>query len=273
MAVKVVAECGASHEGDPQKALRLISEAASAGCDACKFQLYRAESLYEPGKKRERARWYELPLEWLPVLRQKATECGLEIGYSVFSPDLCEHLVGQADFVKISAYDLTYHGLIRAATRTALPVVFSTAMATAAEIRESVALVPRDQGCILLHGVAAYPTLFECMNLSAVVSLREAFNCRSGLSDHTEASEVRAAVVATALGADMIEVHCRLDGTSRDCPDFANSRTPGQLGEYVRTIRRIEAALGDGRKCGPLQVEIPLYDTCRRTDGKKLRSA
>ena len=46
--VFIVAEAGVNHNGDLQTARALIDAAAAAGCDAVKFQTFRAEALASP---------------------------------------------------------------------------------------------------------------------------------------------------------------------------------------------------------------------------------
>jgi sialic acid synthase SpsE len=83
------------------------------------------------------------------------------------------------------------------------------------------------------------------VNLKAMLTLREAFKCHVGYSDHTMGTEVP--VAAVALGAEIIEKHFTLDRTMEG-PDHKASLEPAELKLMVQQIRNIEAALGDGIK-------------------------
>jgi sialic acid synthase SpsE len=67
-----------------------------------------------------------------------------------------------------------------------------------------------------------------------------------GLSDHT--GDVLTGAVAVGAGAEMIEVHFRLDETRKDNPDYLHSHLPSALIEYVTNIRKAEIMMGDGIK-------------------------
>jgi sialic acid synthase SpsE len=53
--------------------------------------------------------------------------------------------------------------------------------------------------------------------------------------------------VAVSLGATLIEKHFTLDNQARG-PDHRLSSDPAELQQLVRSIRAVEASLGDGRK-------------------------
>src|SRR2546426_505318 len=69
---------------------------------------------------------------------------------------------------------------------------------------------------------------------------------------------------AAGLGACVVEKHStpdrRLPG-----PDHASAVEPGELGELVRQIREVEAALGDGLKLGPAPEEEEMPQKARRS--------
>jgi sialic acid synthase SpsE len=72
-----------------------------------------------------------------------------------------------------------------------------------------------------------------------------AFQSPVGYSDHTLGIEV--ALAAVALGACVLEKHFTLD-RNLPGPDHRSSLEPGELAELVQGIRKVEAALGHGRK-------------------------
>jgi N-acetylneuraminate synthase/N,N'-diacetyllegionaminate synthase len=84
------------------------------------------------------------------------------------------------------------------------------------------------------------------VNLNAMLTLKAAFKCEVGYSDHTLGIEVP--IAAVALGATIIEKHFTLD-KEMDGPDHKASLNPKELAEMVTSIRNIEKALGNGIKC------------------------
>jgi sialic acid synthase SpsE len=119
-------------------------------------------------------------------------------------------------------------------------------------------------GCenpVLLHCVSNYPADPAEVNLRAMQTMRSAFDVPVGFSDHTEGIDV--ALAAVALGACVIEKHFTLDRTSPG-PDHRASLEPAALRELVRSIRRVETALGSGRKV-PTARELETAKVARRS--------
>jgi len=82
-----------------------------------------------------------------------------------------------------------------------------------------------------------------------------------GFSDHTK--ELDVALAAVALGACVIEKHFTLD-RNLPGPDHRASLEPAELRQLVRSIRRVESALGSGRKV-PAPSEIETAKVARRS--------
>ena len=101
----------------------------------------------------------------------------------------------------------------------------------------------------------------DSVNLRAMGVMRDTFGLEMGYSDHTVGWVVSCAAVA--LGARVIEKHLTLDRTFPG-PDHAASLEPGELGQMVRKIRMVEAALGRGEKA-PQQVELENRDVARKS--------
>lgn len=241
-----------------------------SGANGVKFQLFRGETLDARQEVQAQLVPYELPLEWLYSLSMHAHTLGLAFGVTPFAVDLVEPLRGLVDFVKVSAYDLTFDDLLYAVVDLNVPVVLSTAMATIDEITHAVALLKStrlSEDIVLLHGVAAYPAALTDHNLLSLHRLRE-YGVRYGLSDHTYGHE--AAVIATALGATWIEKHFRSEDAPQN-PDYTVSADSLAFTAMSEAVRQTLAALGDGERQGPLPLEMPLFTTCRRSNEKRKR--
>lgn len=97
----------------------------------------------------------------------------------------------------------------------------------------------------LLHCTTNYPCPVEEVNLNAMNTLKEAFKCEVGYSDHTMGIEIP--IASVAMGAKIIEKHFTLDSTMSG-PDHKASIGSDDLGLMVKQIRNVEKALGNGIK-------------------------
>jgi N,N'-diacetyllegionaminate synthase len=275
----VIAEAGVNHNGDAALAHRLVGEAATAGADAVKFQTFRAADLvtraapkaaYQrettggDGGQREMLARLELPAEAFAALRDESARRGLVFFSSPFdeaSVDLLAAL-GVALF-KIPSGEITNLGYLRHVAAKRRPIILSTGMSTLEEIAAAVDAIRRagDPPLALLQCVSAYPAPAEETNLRAMDTLRDRFGCPVGLSDHTTGIEV--SIAAVARGAAIIEKHFTVDKTLPG-PDHRASLDAAELAALVRSIRRVEAALGDGDK-RPMPSEADTRRVARKS--------
>lgn len=277
--VYIIAEAGSNHDRDLGQARRLIEVAAEAGADAVKFQTFTAErivaetptrakyldAILPPGTTMsELFRELELPHEWHAELKTYAESCGLDFLSTPFDHEAVDLLDGLGvKAFKIATYELWHLPFLRDIASRGRPMICSTGMADIADVQEAVDAVRgagNDQ-LILLHCVVNYPPPFAELNLRAIDTMRRAFDVPVGWSDHTPGW--LAPVVATALGAAVIEKHFTTD-RSRPGPDHRFALEPGELAEMVRAIRDAQAALGDGVK-RTQPAEADLYVTARRS--------
>ncbi len=261
----IIAEAGVNHNGDLAMAMRLIDVAAQAGADLVKFQTFSADRLatrtasqaayqVENTGVEETQREMLRRLELSPAAhRELIQHCALRgIGFFSTAFDL-ESLallvsLGQALF-KIPSGEITNYPYLRRIGALRGHVILSTGMATLSEIEAAIDVLEHEgtqRGEItVLHCTTAYPTAMADVNLRAMQTIQAAFGVKVGYSDHTPGIEV--AVAAVALGATVIEKHFTLD-RNLPGPDHKASLEPDELARMVRSIRNIEAALGDGRK-------------------------
>ncbi len=283
-------------------AKQLIEVAAAAGADAVKFQTFRAENLVsrdarkadyqkaatdETESQLEMLRRLELDRSALEALFAYSRDLNLEFMSTPFDGESVDLLVklGVAR-LKVASGEITNAPLLLKMARTGLPVILSTGMASLGEVevalgvlafgyldyhdRPSLAEFNRawreGQGAlqekvILLHCTTEYPAPVEEANLRAMETLAKAFGLPVGYSDHTPGIAV--AIAAAALGARVIEKHFTLD-KSLPGPDHKASLEPGELRNLVKSIRRVEAALGSGLKI-PTPSELINLDIVRKS--------
>lgn len=277
--IYVIAEAGVNHNGDLSVGKRLIDAAAAAGADAVKFQTFNADQLvsldaplaaYQKSgsasarSQHELLKGLELTAEDHLVLKKHAEGRNLDFISTPFDEQSADFLAGLGiSAIKISSGDLTNHLLLEHVARLRVPVVLSTGMASLGEIERAMLLFHRCEfeDIALLHCVSAYPASDSDANLRAIPALRRCFGVPVGWSDHTLGSVT--AVVAVALGADIVEKHITLDRTMPG-PDHKASLEPDQLADYVSNIRAAHQALGDGVK-RPVDSEKDVAKVARRS--------
>ncbi len=277
--VFVIAEIGVNHNGDLTMARALIDVAVEAGADAVKFQTFRADRLVTPDAPKaeyqlqttgdaqsqlEMLRRLELSADAHRELHSYCEERGIIFLSTPFDEEAVDQLdeLGVPAF-KISSGDLTNSPLLEYVASKSKPVILSTGMSELSELIEAVSVL-NTAGCenpVLLHCVSNYPAQPAEVNLRAMQTMRSAFDVPVGFSDHTEGIDV--ALAAVALGACVIEKHFTLDRTLPG-PDHRASLEAGELRELVRSIRRVESALGSGRKV-PAASEIETAKVARRS--------
>jgi N-acetylneuraminate synthase len=145
---------------------------------------------------------------------------------------------------KLPSASLTDHELLLKIRKTGRPMILSTGMSTADQIKKAVEVVGLDN-LLITHSTSAYPCDPHELNLKMIQTLREEFSCPIGYSGH-EVGLVTS-VVAVAMGACMVERHFTLDRAMWGS-DQAASVEPGGFRKLVKYIQVTEQAMGDGVK-------------------------
>jgi N,N'-diacetyllegionaminate synthase len=255
--MRVIAEIGLNHNGDPELAHRLVDAAADAGVWAIKLQVFDADELLtasapapahvQAASLREFFAQFELHADSCAAVLAHARDRGLATITTAFDAGAVEWLdrLG-VDAFKVASGDLTHALLIECVSRTGRPVILSTGMSTDADVRNAVdwAVSAGARTLALLHCVSAYPTPDAQQNLRAVDTLARQHRLPVGLSDHGMGAD--AALLAYALGATLYERHLHLAGTG--AIDAPVSSTPDELADLVRRLDRAHGAMGDGRR-------------------------
>jgi len=281
--VFIIAEAGVNHNGDLEKAEKLIQVAAEAGADAIKFQSFNADKLVS--KKAQKAEYQaanmddddtdqyamlkslELNDEDHQFIIQKCKEYDIQFLSTAFDEDGVDYLDRLGlPFFKSPSGEITNFPYLRKLGQKGKPVVLSTGMATMQEVKEAVTVLTEfglsKEQITVLHCNTEYPTPMEDVNLKAMNTIGDELGVDIGYSDHTLGIEVPLAAVAR--GAKVIEKHFTLD-RSLPGPDHRASLEPDELKAMVEGIRNIEKALsGDGSK-EPSKSEKKNIDVARKS--------
>lgn len=253
----IIAEIGINHNGDLNVAKKLIDIAALSGCDAVKFQK-RNPDVCVPEHQKEVIRetpWgsmtyleYKYRVEFekreYDEIDQYCREKGIEWSASPWDLDSLEFLL-QYDipFIKIPSAMITNEDLLVSSKKSGKRVIISTGMSTEEEIDRAISILEGSSFAVL-HCNSTYPAPLEELNLSAIKTLKEKYNCEVGYSGHE--FRLGTSVAAVYLGATIIERHITLDRTMWGS-DHLSSVEPQGLIKLVKGIRELEIAHGDGK--------------------------
>jgi len=279
--VFIIAEAGVNHNGSVELAKKLVDVAVNSGADAVKFQSFKAEKLVSKTankaeyQKRATAE-HESQFDMLKKLEldeaahqeifQYCQSKKIQFLSTPFDHDSVDLLtnMGMSTF-KIPSGEITNLPYLQKVGRVAKRVILSTGMATLGEVESALTVLVAaglsKQNITVLHATTEYPCPLTEVNLTAMTTMKKAFQVNVGYSDHTPGIEV--AIAATALGACVIEKHFTLDRTMKG-PDHKASLEPDQLAAMITAIRHVSQALGDGIK-QPSKSEIKNMTVARKS--------
>lgn len=262
-----IADIAANHDGDLQRAFKLIEMAKEAGADAVKFQNFKAplivsnQGFLSLGKQlSHQAAWkksvYEvyqdasLADEWSTLLFEKCKEVNVEYmtsPYDFASVDLADQYVRA---FKIGSGDITWTDILRHIAGKGKPVLLATGASSLEDTDRAVKIIRQGTaGYALMQcntNYTASPENYKFINLNVLSLFRNRYpDAVLGLSDHTYGCAT--VLGAIALGARVIEKHFT-DDNEREGPDHAFSMTPKTWREMVERSMELYYALGDGKK-------------------------
>lgn len=275
-----IAEAGINHNGDYQIAKKMIDVAIDCGADAIKFQTFKAEEFVS--NEKETYTYFSQGIEKTESMLQmfKRNEFTEEEWKSIFeyanergiiiftTPQNLSDLemmssIVDLPIIKVGADDLTNLELLRSYAKYGKPMIISTGMAYISEIEDAVRTI-RNEGLndlVVLHCVSSYPASADEIHMKKMKTIETAFEVEIGFSDHSIGST--AAVLATALGAKVIEKHFTLD-KNYEGPDHWFSSDPSELKQLITSIRESEEMLGNGI-IEPTYKELETRKLCRRS--------
>lgn len=261
--VCIIAEAGVNHNGSFNLAKKMVEAAKEAGVDYVKFQTFNPKKLVS--KFAEKAAYQkettgadESQLEMLQKLtltndnfielKKYCDSIGIGFISTPFDLDSIRFLeTFNMDFWKVPSGEVTNLPYLEAIAKTGRKVVMSTGMCNIEEIKAAIDVLEKNgtKEVEILHCNTQYPTPFEDVNLSAMLTIKKEVGKTVGYSDHTLGIEVP--IAAVAMGAKVIEKHFTLD-KNMEGPDHRASLNPVELKQMVSAIRNIEKSIGSGDK-------------------------
>ena len=302
-----IADIAANHDGDLDRAKRLIDLAHEAGADCAKFQHFRAPHIVSDhgfrslgSQQDHQATWKKsvfevyaeasVPWEWTAELAAHCEQVGIEFMSAPYDLEAVAHLDPYVNAYKVGSGDINWLEELQAIADLGKPVIIATGAATLEDVNRAMSL---------LQAAGVPVSVMQCntnytgsieninhVNLGVLRQYAELFpGVPLGLSDHTPGHVT--VLGAVALGARIVEKHFT-DDTTRVGPDHGFSMDPVTWRAMVDDTRMLEAAMGTGvkdiepneaktvvlqRRCVRAARDLPAGTALTRADVEVLRPA
>ena len=261
-----IADIGANHDGNLDRAFELIYKAKIAGANAAKFQNFKANKIvskfgfenlknqnsHQKNWKKSVFEIYEeasISNEWTSKLKNECQKIGIEYFTSPYDFESIDHVDEFVNVYKIGSGDITWLEIIKYIKSKNKPILIATGASTLEDV-ERVMNIMDDKHDVCLMQCNTNYTLdtnkYKYVNLNVLNLYKFLYpNTLLGLSDHTIGHATVAGAIA--LGARVIEKHFT-DDNNREGPDHKFAMNPESWRQMVDIGNEIFYSLGDGYK-------------------------
>jgi sialic acid synthase SpsE len=239
MKTTVVAEIGANWEGNIIKAKKIIRECKKSGADAVKFQMWRANDLYNTKHPSWKViKKSELTFNQASILKKFADKIKIDFFCSAFFPEAIDFL----ESINVKRYKVASRTCLlkdpfaletlKKKASTKKPVIISMGMGGN---KKKILKIFSKNNKTFCYCISEYPLEFEKIDWAMASQY-------DGFSDHTMG--IMAPIIFTILKKIKnskkiyIEKHVKLKNSKG--PDASTSITTEQLKELISQIRTIE---------------------------------
>lgn len=258
-----IADISANHDGDIERAKKLIRQAAESGADAAKFQNFRAAEIVSDhgfktlgSQQSHQAKWKKSVFEvyndasvswhWTDALKEECDKAGIHYFSTPYDFDAVDMLDPYVDVFKIGSGDITWPEMLQHVASKNKPVILATGASDIGDVQRAVNVIraTNPQLAVLQCNTNYTGSLenFDHIHLNTLKTFQTMFpDVIVGLSDHTPGHAT--VLGAIALGGRIVEKHFT-DDTSREGPDHPFSMTPQTWRDMVDRTRELERALG-----------------------------
>ncbi len=262
-----IADIASNHDGDIERAFRLIELAKESGADAAKFQNFKASTIVSRGGfeslggmlshqknwKKSVYQVYEecsIQQEWTEKLKAKCDEVKIEYMTSPYDFDSVDLAEPYVHAYKIGSGDITWIDIVEYIASKGKTVLLATGASDIQDVRRAVKVIQKINKQIILMQCNTNYTLsqdnYRSINLNVLKTYSSYYpDLILGLSDHTQ--DHITVLGSIALGAKVIEKHFT-DDNGRMGPDHRFSLNPTTWREMVKQSMTMWNALGDGIK-------------------------
>lgn len=262
-----IADIAANHDGDINRAFKLIELAKEAGADAAKFQNFKAAKIVSRkgfdhlgSKLSHQSNWkksvfeiYEdasISYDWTQLLKEKCDQVGIDYFTSPYDFESVDHVDPFLDVYKIGSGDITWLEIIEYIAKKKKPVLIATGASEMDDVERAINLLQNYTKDIVLMqcntNYTASNENFKYINLNVLKTYKNKFpDTILGLSDHTHGHAT--VLGAIALGARVFEKHFT-DDNFREGPDHKFAMNPQTWRDMVDRSYELLFSLGDGEK-------------------------
>lgn len=261
-----IADLGANHDGDLERAKDLIYLAKESGADVAKFQHFKADTIvsdfgfkslslssHQSGWKKSVFEVYKdasVSLEWTQSVKATCDKAGITFMTSPYSFELIDHVDPYVPAYKVGSGDITWPQIIAHMAQKRKPIMLACGASEQKEVDAAIAsLAAHTQDIVLMQCNTNYTASrenFKYINLNVLNTFKAKYpGLILGLSDHTPGHAT--VLGAVTLGARVVEKHFT-DDNDREGPDHKFAMNPKTWREMVERTRELEYALGDGIK-------------------------
>ncbi|MDF1499263.1 MAG: N-acetylneuraminate synthase family protein [Anaerolineales bacterium] len=262
-----IADIGANHDGQLERARNLIHLAAEAGADAAKFQNFQAPKIVSDygfkhleGKQSHQDAWKKsvfevyqdasIPFDWTPILKEECDKAGIHYFSSPYDYESTDMLESYVPAYKAGSGLMSWPELLIYMARKEVPILVSTGACELGEVVDNMrAILEVNDQVVLFQCNTNYTGSdenFDHIHLKVLKTYRQLFpDVVLGLSDHTAGHAT--VLGAVAIGARVIEKHFT-DDTTREGPDHPFAMDPHTWSDMVARTRELERAMGSPLK-------------------------
>ena len=249
----IIAEIGINHEGDFNKAKKMIKDAHDSNAECVKFQCHiiedemipndvipgnATESIWEIMKR------CSLTFDEEKELKKYTEDFGMIYLNTPFSRESANRLE-EMDVIayKIGSGECNNFPLIKHIVSFGKPIILSTGMNDITSISKAVGIIKNaNLDYALLHVTSMYPTPYDKVRLGAMRDIQNNFtDAVIGLSDHSIGNYT--CFAAVSLGASILEKHFTSD-KNWSGPDIPISLNPSELKDLIIGSNAIFQAMG-----------------------------